>query len=71
MFVIHLILINLDCEGQELFFGIPLVNRPLFLLAALMVVLGVQLLALGLIGELMIFIHARELKEYTIKEIVN
>ena len=41
------------------------------LLAALLIVLGVQLLALGLIGELMIFIHARELKEYRVKEIVE
>ena len=56
---------------QRQFFSMPLGDRPALLLAALLVVLGVQLLALGLIGELMIYIHARELKEYTVKEIVN
>lgn len=56
---------------QRLFFEMALGNRPALLLAALLVVLGVQLLALGLIGELIIYIHARELKEYTVKEIVN
>ena len=56
---------------QRQFFGMPLGDRPALLLAALLVVLGVQLLALGLVGELMIYIHARELKEYTVKEIIN
>ena len=56
---------------QRLFFEVPLGDRPALLLAALLIVLGVQLLALGLIGELMIFIHARELKEYRVKEIVE
>ena len=56
---------------QRLFFETALGDRPALLLAALLVVLGVQLLALGLIGELIIYIHARELKEYTVKEIVN
>jgi hypothetical protein len=56
---------------QRLFFETALDNRPALLLAALLVVLGVQLFALGLVGELIIYIHARELKEYTVKEIVN
>jgi hypothetical protein len=34
-------------------------------------VLGVQVFALGLIGELIIFTHAKEIKEYTVEEIVN
>lgn len=56
---------------QRLFFETALGDRPALLLAALLVVLGVQLLALGLVGELIIYIHARDLKEYTVKEIVN
>lgn len=35
------------------------------------VILGAQFLALGLIGELIIFTHARELKEYSVAELVN
>jgi hypothetical protein len=37
----------------------------------LLVVLGLQIFALGLLGELIIFTHARDIKEYTIEKIVN
>lgn len=56
---------------QRLFFGIGLGDRPILLLGSLLVVLGVQLLALGLIGELIIFTHARDLKEYTVEKVLN
>ena len=56
---------------QRLIFGIPLANRPALLVSSLLTVLGLQIFALGLLGELIIFTHAREIKEYTIEEIVN
>jgi len=56
---------------QRLFFGVALADRPALLLSSLLVVLGLQIFALGLLGELIIFTHARELKEYTIDKIVN
>ena len=56
---------------QRLFFGVGLADRPALLLASLLAVLGVQLLAIGLVGEIVIFTHARDIKEYTIEEIVN
>lgn len=56
---------------QRLFFGVDLADRPALLLSSLLVVLGLQIFALGLLGELIIFTHARELKEYTIERIVN
>ena len=56
---------------ERLFFDIPLADRPALLLSSLLVVLGVQIFGLGLIGELIIFTHARDLKEYTIDEIIN
>lgn len=56
---------------QRLLFGVELADRPALLLSSLLVVLGVQLLALGLIGELIIFTHARQIKEYTVEEILN
>lgn len=56
---------------ERLFGGIPLADRPALLLSSLLVVLGMQIFALGLIGELIIFTHAREMKEYTISEIIN
>ena len=35
------------------------------------IILGIQLFAIGLVGEIIIFTHAKELKEYTIEEIVD
>ena len=56
---------------QRLFFGVALADRPALLLTSLMVVLGLQVFALGLLGELIIFTHAKDIKEYTIEKIVN
>jgi glycosyltransferase involved in cell wall biosynthesis len=56
---------------QRLVFGIALADRPALLLTSLMVVLGMQVFALGLLGELIIFTHARDMKEYSIERIVN
>lgn len=56
---------------ERLVFGQPLADRPAMLLSALLVVLGVQISALGLLGELIIFTHARSLKEYRVERIVN
>jgi glycosyltransferase involved in cell wall biosynthesis len=56
---------------ERLFFGVALADRPALLLSTLLLVLGVQLVAIGLVGETIIFTHARDVKEYTIKEIIN
>ena len=56
---------------ERLFFDIALADRPALLLSSLLIVLGLQIFALGLLGELIIFTHAREIKEYTIEQIVN
>lgn len=56
---------------DRVFFGVGLADRPALLLSSLLVVLGLQLFALGLLGELIIFTHAQDLKEYTIEKIVN
>ena len=56
---------------QRLFYDMPLADRPALLLGSLLVVLGVQLFALGLLGELIIFSHAADSKEYAIRSIVG
>ena len=56
---------------QRFFYQMPLADRPALLLASLLAVLGVQLLAIGLVGEIVIFTHASQMKEYTIEEIVG
>lgn len=56
---------------QRYFYDIAMADRPILLLGSLCLVLGAQLFALGLVGELIIFTHARDLKEYAIAETVN
>jgi len=56
---------------ERLIFGQPLADRPALLLSSLLVVLGMQLFALGLLGELIIFTHARDIKDYQIEEVVR
>jgi glycosyltransferase involved in cell wall biosynthesis len=56
---------------ERLFFEVPLGDRPALLLSSLLVVLGIQIFAIGLIGEIIIFTHAKDLKEYTIERIVE
>lgn len=46
-----------------------LYERPLFLLGLLLFVLGVQLMGFGLVGEVIIFTQARDLREYRVERI--
>jgi glycosyltransferase involved in cell wall biosynthesis len=55
----------------RLAYGVPLADRPALILAVLLIVLGIQILALGLIGELVIFASGRRIKEYSIERIVG
>jgi glycosyltransferase involved in cell wall biosynthesis len=56
---------------ERMFFGQALSERPALLLASLAAVLGLQLLAIGLLGELVIFTHARQVKDYQVAEVVH
>lgn len=56
---------------QRLFFEVALADRPALLLGSLLIVLGVQLFGLGLLGELVIFSHAADTKEYAIRSVIG
>ena len=56
---------------QRLFFDMGLADRPALLLGSLLIVLGVQTFALGLIGELIIFTHGSQMKEYSIRSVIQ
>ncbi len=56
---------------ERLFFAQPLADRPALLLSSLLVVLGVQLFALGLLGELIIFTHAKHITEYQVDRVIE
>jgi hypothetical protein len=56
---------------QRLIFGVPLAERPALILSSLFVALGLQVLAIGLIGELIVFIHARSMRQYRVREVIE
>jgi hypothetical protein len=56
---------------QRLAFGQPLAERPALILSSLLVAVGLQVLAIGLIGELIVFIHARSMRQYRVREIIE
>jgi hypothetical protein len=60
--------INLYLSYVKLILGQGIGHRPLLLLGILLVVVGIQIASIGLLGEILIFTHARELKEYVVKE---
>jgi hypothetical protein len=46
--------------------GTPLADRPVLVLATLLVGLGVQSFTIGLLGELILFFHARRIRDYRV-----
>ena len=46
-------------------------GRPLLLLGAILLVIGIQMISIGLLGEMIIFTHAGDIEEYNIEEIIN
>ena len=57
----------------RLFFAQPLRDRPLLLLAILLIVMGVQLITMGLLGELVIRVYheAQDKPIYVIREVLD
>lgn len=55
----------------RLFFGVPLVDRPALVLSTLMVVLGIQIISVGLIGEIVAFTYAKDVKDYRVDRVVE
>jgi hypothetical protein len=51
---------------QRLTGSAPLADRPILVLGALLLGLGVQLFTIGLLGELILFFHARTIRDYRI-----
>jgi len=65
------LLITVYIVGERVFFHVAMANRPALIMSSLLIVLGVQVVAIGLIGEIIIFTHARDIKEYRIDRIIN
>jgi hypothetical protein len=51
--------------------GHSLADRPALIFSVLMVVLGVQIIAIGLVGEIIVFSNSRRMKQYTVREVIQ
>jgi glycosyltransferase involved in cell wall biosynthesis len=65
------VLLNIYLSAERLFGNVELANRPILLLGVLVMVLGIQIMSIGLLGEIIIFTHAKEIKDYQIEEILD
>jgi glycosyltransferase involved in cell wall biosynthesis len=54
---------------EQYLFKAGIYNRPLFMIGFLMIVLGVQIIGFGLVGEIIIYTQARNLREYRVERI--
>ncbi len=57
--------------GFRLFADAPLADRPALIFAVMMIVLGIQIVGLGLVGEIIIFAQSRRMKQYAVKSILR
>jgi hypothetical protein len=70
VFFIIGVLIAMMVFLQKIFMGYPLGDRPVLLLAILFSVVGILVASVGLLGEIIAFVHGRHQKEYSIRTII-
>jgi len=46
-------------------------GKPMLLLGTMLFIIGVQFISIGLLGEIIIFTHAKNIKDYNIEEIIE
>jgi glycosyltransferase involved in cell wall biosynthesis len=63
--------IDLLVAVQKVAWNKEIADRPLLLLGVLLMVLGMQTLSLGLLGEMIIFTHARNVRDYRVAEVIR
>lgn len=63
--------VTLVAAIERIVFHTGISDRAVLLLGVLLMVLGVQTLSLGLIGEIIIFTHARQVREYKVAEVIR
>lgn len=56
---------------SRLLLEVPLADRPALLLGVLMIVLGLQVIALGLIGEIIVFANSRQIRGVPVERVVE
>ncbi len=62
------LILSLILVWQRLFLNHPLAERPMLLLALLLLTAGIQVIILGLLGELLVYLHSRDQATYHVDE---
>lgn len=65
------VLLCLELVVERFVWNIPMNERPLLILAVLLIVLGIQIGAVGLIAEIIIFTRTRVKSTYRIRQVVE
>jgi hypothetical protein len=65
------VMIGIELVFDRFVFNVPMNERPMLVLAVLLVVLGIQIAAVGLIAEIIIFTRTNVRSTYRIREIVD
>ena len=63
------VLVGVAISVQKFAFDVPLADRPALILCVLLLVLGVQVIAMGLIGEIVVFTRAKNSDDMLIEVI--
>ena len=56
---------------ERAFLGVALADRPIVLVSILLMIFGIQSFAIGLVGELIIFTHAKDIKDYIVETVID
>ena len=56
---------------ERVIFSIGLADRPIVLVSILLIVFGIQLFAIGLVAEIIIFTHSKDSKDYIIESVFH
>lgn len=65
------LVIGIYIVGERIFAGVALADRPMLLLTVLLIVLGLQIAAIGLIAEIIIFTRSKGTATYHIQNILE
>ncbi len=63
--------ISASVAADKIFHGTPLARRPILVLGALLIVIGVQTISLGILGEITVFARARRHREYRVDRVLR
>ena len=58
-------------SAQRLLGGTALADRPALILGVFLLVLGFQIMSIGLLGEIIVFTHARKMRVYSVEQVLK